>query len=135
MPIPELSKEMTREDIIKAYIAEGWAKQLEFDWVYMGRNGEVRIKRLRFNADSMPCGRQEDVQHMLSFVQRTPMGAVWHCAMCGKTDGPISDELGIEIDNKPITVNDAWKVIEKSGQFPPIGLIRGMGGQRVRIKE
>jgi len=133
MPIPELGGEMSREQVIKEYMNYGWAKELEFDWVYVSRNGEPRVKRMRFTADTIPCGKQEDIQHQLTFLKLAPTGVIWTCGVCGKSDGPISDENGREISDRIVSWNEAWEILSKTGQHPPIGMVRA-GQQRVRIK-
>lgn len=133
MVLPELKPEMTRQEVIDAYKGVDWKKNLEFDWIHIeSRTGEPHVKKLRFNADTIPC--QRDSQHQLTFVQLSSTGVTWTCGVCGKTDGPISEELGQTVSDRQLSIQEAWDVLKKTGQYPPVGL-KKTDGSRVRIKE
>jgi len=126
---------MTRQQVIDAYLTCDWKKVITFDWVYIDpRTGEPHVKKLRFNADTIPCLRGDDSQHQLTFVQFGSTGAIWTCGMCGKTDGPISEELGQSLGDRQISIQEAWDIITKTGEYPPVGLKKNVAA-RVRIKE
>lgn len=133
MPIPDIDGEITVEELKKKYEELGWKKVLEFNWIVIGPNGIPLVKRFRFNADNLPCSKQGDVQYQMTFVDLKPSGVVWTCAICGQTDGPLSEEDGREMSSKPITSDEAWKVLAQTGQQPPLGLKKAERGDRFKI--
>ena len=137
MPIPLFGDEdLSRDEVIQKYEEYGWTKRLEFDWILVDRRGIPRMRRMSFNADTITCDLQEDVQHMLTFLQLRPTGVIWTCGVCGKSDGPIAEELGRALSDVEITLPQAWEVVRRTGQHPPVGLQRSKGRRgRVRIRE
>ena len=132
MVLPKLPEEATVEEIREAYFKTGWTKILEFDWVEVVR-GTPHLKRYRFNADALPCDNSDDVQYQLTFVQLMSTGVMKTCAVCGKTDGPITTELGIQLSDRQISPAEAWKIVQETGQYPPVGLDKPDARRRVRI--
>jgi len=122
MPIPKLRDGMTREEVIELYKQYGWYKTLEVDWIEIDRYKKPHLVKYVFNADTIPCDIPEDVQAQLTFVSFMPHGVMWTCAMCGKTDGPISMQNGRKISDQEISVAEAWEVIKRTGQSKPVAL-------------
>jgi len=135
MPIPKYEDGASREEIIKIYEENGWYKTITFDWIEVdGRTGTIHKKVLRFTADTLPCDVRECKPHMLTFVQLRPTGVMKTCAVCGKTEGPISTEDGELLSDTTISRDEALKIIRKTGQIVPIGLVSGGRRGRPRIR-
>jgi hypothetical protein len=137
MPIPKLSGDLSRQQIVDAYAVYGWQKRIKFDWIEVDqRNGGYLKKAFEANSDAMPCSIGEDASDQLSFVQFVPTGIVWTCANCKRTEGPLSFEAsGIRLlDQKSITLNEAWETINRTNQKKPIGMpaLSGKGGFRLK---
>ena len=127
MPIPDLpvSGEISRQEIIDMYAEEpyAWKRVLQFDWVEISqRTGILHKVHYRFDADALPCGDRKCVQWQLTFLQLRPAGVIKTCAICRRTEGPITKELGIIVETTPITVREAWDIVNATGQVPPKGL-------------
>lgn len=136
MPVPKLSGELTREQIIEKYaeLPYNWHKKITFDWVEVNqRNGSIIKNTYEFNADSIPCGNGECAVHQLSFVTLTKSGVVWTCATCRKTEGPLPFEKGRLVKRQTIDLVDAWKIINETGQKVPLGLPPLSGRETFRI--
>jgi len=132
MPIPELRGDLKISDIIKKYEDYGWKKEVSVDWVELMRDGRIIKRPLVYKADSMPCGIQDDRSYQLTFVSLQPTGVYWSCALCRRTKGPLSLEEASSgnrpIEAQTISLEQAWEIIGKTGQRPPIGL-GASGGQ------
>ena len=139
MPIPTLVGDLTREEIIAKYGVEpyNWKKKFQFEWVEVDqRTGGFQKKTFDVNADAMPCSVSDDSSYQLSFVQFVPSGVAWTCAICRKTEGPLSFEAsGIRlVDQRQITLTEAWETIRRTNQTPPIGLPAMNGREGFRVK-
>ena len=138
MPIPTLpvSGEMTREQVINMYAQEpyGWTKVLEFPWIEIDqRSGNVVKVLYRFDADANPCSDRNCVQYQLTFLRLAPSGVYKTCAICRRTEGPITKKLGILQDRVPISVAEAWIILGQTGQTPPKGLQAMQSSGTLRI--
>lgn len=133
-PAEELNG-LSREEIIKLYGTEpyNWTKVLNIEWVELVR-GQPIVRNIRFNADNIPCTRGDDAQAQLTFLQFRPTGVLWTCAICGKTDGPISNEFGREMSKRNIEESEAFAIMEKTGQYIPVGLKKNPRGRNIRIR-
>lgn len=128
MPIPQIEGDtVTREKVIEAYEREGWARNLEFDWIVVSpRTGRPLKIKYRMSADG--CNREANglkcSQANLTFLQLRPTGVIWQCWNCGKTDGPISTDNAQVLESEELSFQEAQAVLDKTGQFPPIGMPR-----------
>lgn len=137
MPIPRLSGELSREQIIEKYKEFGWSKKLQYDWIEVDQRNNAFIKKTYdVNADAMPCSSNDDASYQLSFIQFVSTGIVWTCANCRRTEGPLSIEAaGIRlIGQKTVNLSEAWDIIKKTGQKKPIGMPLLSGKEGFRIK-
>jgi len=133
MPIPKFDPEgATAEEITKAYLNYGWSTDLECDWIEVERDGP-HLKRYSFKANALPCSNRECVQHQLTFIELRPTGVIKSCGTCGQTEGPITTELGVLLSNTRISITEAWKTINETGQQPPVGLEKPSSRRRVRV--
>ena len=132
MPLPPLPERATTAQVREIMKGAGWHKKLEFDWVVMAR-GRPLLRRYLFNADALPCARQDDNQFQLTFVRLAAGGVIKTCAVCGITEGPITTDLGRLLSERQISINEAWEVVERTGQKPPVGLEKPSQQRRVRI--
>lgn len=138
MPIPQLPKtgEITREQIIELYAQEpyAWKRVLEFDWVEINQaNGAIYKIEYRFDADAIPCSERGCVTYRLTFIQLRPQGVYKTCAICRRTEGPITRILGVQKEKVPITAQEAWAILAENGQTPPKGLNPISTGGSLRI--
>ena len=138
MPIPTLptSGEISRDQIIDMYAQEPyvWKRVLEFSWIEIDqRSGNIYKIDYRFDSDAIPCSDRNCVQYQLSFVQLRPQGVYKTCAICRRTEGPITRQLGIMQERVPINTKEAWDIIKSTGQTPPKGLNPIAGGGSLRI--
>lgn len=134
MPVPDLTGNMTKEEIIAAYEEFGWHKRLRFDWIELNqRQGAILKTTYEFVADALPCSIGDDAQYQLTFLQLCPTGVIWTCAMCRRSEGPISNEIGRVITRERVSSIEAWEAIKKSGQYKPIGLKPISGTERLRV--
>jgi hypothetical protein len=137
MPIPTLKGDVTREEAVKEYAKFGWTKRTRFDWIEVDqRNGTYLKKTYDVNADAMPCSSADDASYQLTFVQVVPTGIVWTCGMCRKTEGPLAFEAsGFRlIEQKQVSLTEAWDTIKMTNQKPPIGLQPLSGREGFRLK-
>jgi hypothetical protein len=137
MPIPELTGDMKTEDAIAKYAEYGWSKRLQFEWIEVNqRTGQIIKKTFDVNSDAMPCSYSDDASYQLTFVQFAPSGIQWTCGMCRNTQGPLAFEAaGFRlIEEKQVTLMDAWNTLKKTKQRPPIGMppLSSRAGLRIR---
>ena len=138
MPIPKLSGDLSREQIIEKYAEFGWHKKLTYEWIEVDqRNGGYIKNTYEVNSDAMPCTVGDDASYQLSFIQFVPTGIVWTCANCRRTEGPLSTEAsGVRlVDRKSITLNEAWEVIRRTNQKKPIGMPAPSGKDVMRVRQ
>ena len=126
MPIPKIKdSRITLTKLEEEYANLGWSKEIEFDWIEMdGRTKRPVLKRYRFNANRIQCDNSDCNEYQLFFIQLRPTGVYWTCGSCRKTDGFISMEEGRELGEfqRMLTTAEAWDILNKSGQHPPVGL-------------
>jgi hypothetical protein len=138
MPLPKLPKsgEITRAQVVELYESEpyNWVKSLVFPWIEVDqRTGSIMKVTYRFDADANPCSDRTCVQYQLTFLQLRPTGVYKTCAICRRTEGPITRRLGIIEDRVPVTIKEAWDTVNLSGQSPPKGLQPLQSGGSLRI--
>ena len=137
MPIPTLRGDMKREEVEEEYKKFGWAKKTRFEWIEVDqRNGTYLKKIYDINADAMPCSNSDDATYQLTFIQIVPTGVVWTCAMCRRTEGPLAFEAsGFRlVEQKQVSLTEAWDTIKRTNQRPPIGLQPLSGREGFRLK-
>ena len=137
MPIPNLrDKRMTKEQIIAAYENFGWHKNLLVDWIELDpRTNQVMLKSYEYVADTLPCSNENCRTYQLSFVQFMPSGVMWTCGICRKTYGPLTFKDGrlINPPGQAITVAEAWNILKRTKQIPPVGLAPAGSASGVQI--
>jgi hypothetical protein len=124
MPIPEISGTVTRKQFDEEYAKLNWQKRLMVTWVENNpTRGTWQVKRYEFVADAIPCTTTPECSiNQLNYVQFKPTGVVKTCGQCRKTEGPVSMTLARVHEVRDISVNEAWDIIQKTGQKAPIGL-------------
>jgi len=92
------------------------------------RNGTPYYEKWAFLPEDFPCGmcgKPDDIKFM-----RCPTGVYHACDWCGVSQKVepqhpnTGEDLARLIERKPISVEDAWVVVERNRQtkFPPAGL-------------
>ncbi len=134
MPIPKLTGKMTPEEITDAYKGMGWAKTIVFDWITVDRHKKIYKVTYEFISAALPCDTKPECSYYrLTFVEFRPTGVMKTCAICRRTEGPITLDLGRVIGRKEVEPIDAWEIIYSTGQRPPTGLEPISGTEGLQI--
>lgn len=134
MPLPP-DKDYTEEDLQKEMQKRGWKKSLTIEWVtFDTRDKKIHKNVYLFNVSSAPCSQKVCKEFNLAFYTFKPTGVYWSCASCRRTMGPIAFEDGTLKNKLEISLEEAMKIIDRTGQIMPIGLRPRRGGRIVRKK-
>lgn len=103
------------------------------------RNNVIYYQKWFFKREDFPCGRCYN--NINTVFMTTPTGVCRSCTYCGFTEhvAPINpetgDEVAIMIEEKVVSIDDAWAVLKKHKvRHPPAGLTSQKGGRKRRIK-
>jgi hypothetical protein len=137
MPIPKLPRtgKITKGEIIDLYIGAGWTNEtLDVEWIDVNQQtGAVQKTVFRYEPATLPCSIRQCAQYQLTFLEVRPSGVFWSCGVCKRTGGPLAAENAIVVSRVVITNSEAWEIINRTSQIPPIGLdaISGVGGLEI----
>jgi len=122
MPMP---KNYTDKEEIERL---GWKKVADYKELYVTRDGILKLRIWRYRARLFPCPNCMTDEYV--YITIRPSGAYKGCLRCGYVDGPLPtvDEGGRYfaelIEDKEITYEEGLKILNETGQKPPIGCER-----------
>lgn len=103
-------------------------------------NGIPYYEKWLFKREDFQCGRCGN--NINTVFMATPTGVCRSCEHCGFTEhiAPINvetgDEVAIRIEEKAISIDEAWAILKKHKvRHPPAGLAQQKGGRKRRIEE
>jgi ribosomal protein S27AE len=104
------------------------------------KNGVPYYQKWFFKKEDFPCGRCGNGVNTVFMA--TPSGVCRSCTYCGFTEHVASinpdtgDEMAILIEEKVVSVDDAWAIIRAHKiRHPPSNLPKQKGGRKRRIEE
>ena len=130
MPEPKIDKHPVSPD-------ETHVKDLVWERIIV-KNGVPYYQKWFFKQEDFACGRCHVSRNTVFMA--LPTGVYRSCEQCGYTEGidPVDfdthEELAILLEEKTLSVAEAWEVVDKHKQKAPAGLVRPKGKRR-RLEE